>query len=554
MKGIYDESEKYYSIIDGVESKVRKTFATNHITYSGVSLQKLLEVNAQKALEDAVFVFGNRCISYLELDLLCNQFANGLLSLGVAKNDRVALYLPNIPQFVIAYFGALRAGAIVTTISPLWREQESQRQLYITGAQTIVTLDTLYPIVETILEKTFLENVIVTEVGEYGNSTVSRERIAGTINFGTLMALASESIPDITVDSKKNLAVLQFTGGTTGTAKAAMLTHHNLVSNALSFATVIGATQRDIFLSALPLFHSYGMTTGLVVPISLGAKIVLLPKFETDKVGEIIQRHHITVFCGVPTMYQRLLADATFTSYDLSSLRVCISGACALPLQVQKHFKDVTGKSLVEGYGLTEASPITHCTPMEGTRDLRMGSIGLPLPDTEAKIVDWQTGEKTLAPMEIGELTVRGPQVMAGYWHQPDETNRVLCNGWLLTGDLAYMDNDGYYYIVDRKKDLIKYKGTSIYPRELEEVLYTHPAVELCSIVGVSDVSSGEIPKAYVVLREAVYVSEQDLKEFVNTQVASYKALNEIEIVDSLPQSPAGKVLKRCLTAKTYEQ
>ena len=245
------------------------------------------------------------------------------------------------------------------------------------------------------------------------------------------------------------------------------------------------APAEDVFLTALPLFHIYGMTTSMTAPISLGAKMVLLPKFEPAKACEAIQQHRVTVFCGVPNHVLNIsLLTQNLAKYDLTSIRVCISGASSLPPQVQKRFMEVTGGFLAEGYGLTEASPVTHCTPVDKSIAVEVGSIGLPLPDTEARIVDLETGIKTLAAGEIGELAVKGPQVMKGYWQKPDETALVLRDGWLLTGDIACMDEDGYFYIVDRKKDLIKHKDYSVYPRELEDVLYEHPAVKLCAVVG----------------------------------------------------------------------
>jgi long-chain acyl-CoA synthetase len=284
------------------------------------------------------------------------------------------------------------------------------------------------------------------------------------------------------------------------------------------------------------------------VPISLAAKMVLLPKFDPATVLETIQRHRVTIFCGVPTMYSVLLASPALSKFDLTSIRVCISGASPLPPQVQKRFMEVTGGFLAEGYGLTEASPVTHCTPADKTMStVRLGSIGLPLPDTDARIVDVETGTKTLEPGETGELAVKGPQVMCGYWKRPDETALVLRSGWLLTGDIARMDQDGYFYITDRKKDLIKYKDYSVYPRELEDVLYEHPAVKLCAVLGKSDAVVGEIPKAFVVLKDDATVSEQEIKTFANEKVAAYKALREVEFRKELPLSSAGKVLRRVL-------
>jgi long-chain acyl-CoA synthetase len=327
-----------------------------------------------------------------------------------------------------------------------------------------------------------------------------------------------------------------------------MLTHANLVLNALAFAAWIKGAEEDTFLAALPLFHIYGMTTSMNVPISLAAKMVLLPKFEPAVALETIQRHRVTVFCGVPTMYSVLLTSPALSRFDLTSIRVCISGASPLPPQVQKRFMEVTGGFLAEGYGLTEASPVTHCNPVDKTmRTVRLGSIGLPLPDTDARIVDVVTGEKTLEAGETGELAVKGPQVMRGYWRKPEETALVLRDGWLLTGDIARMDADGFFYIADRKKDLIKYKDYSVYPRELEDVLYEHSAVKLCAVVGKPSPVVGEVPKAFIVLKDAAKATEEEIMAFVKEKVAPYKAVREVEFRQQLPISAAGKVLRRAL-------
>jgi long-chain acyl-CoA synthetase len=480
------------------------------------------------------------------LNALSNQFANSLLEMGVEKGDRVAIYLPNIPQFVIGYFGALKAGAVATAISPLHREREVEYQLKDSGAQTIVTLDSLCPIVEKVREKTQVKHVIIAGSSENAFSP----KVQNALNFRQLLENSPKTAPKIRLNPRDDLAALQYTGGTTGTAKGAMLTHANLVSNALAFAAWIkSAKAQEMFLTALPLFHIYGMTTSMNVPISLAAKMVLMPKFEPAKALEAIQKHRVTVFCGVPTMYSALLANPDLGKYDLTSIRVCISGASSLPPQVQKKFMEVTGGFLAEGYGLTEASPVTHCTPVDRSMlTVKVGSIGLPLPDTEAKIVDLETGEKTLAAGESGELAVKGPQVMKGYWHRPEETALVLLRGgWLFTGDIAYTDKDGYFYITDRKKDLIKTKDYSVYPRELEDILYEHPAVKLCAVVGKPDPFAGEVPKAFVILKDGAATSAEEIMSFVNTKVASYKSIREIEFRKDLPLSSAGKVLKRVL-------
>jgi long-chain acyl-CoA synthetase len=290
------------------------------------------------------------------------------------------------------------------------------------------------------------------------------------------------------------------------------------------------------------------MTTSLNVPVSLGAKMVLLPRFDPNVALQSIQKHRVTVFCGVPTMYAILLANPELGKYDLSSVRVCISGGSPLPPQVQKSFMEITGGLLAEGYGLTEASPVTHCNPVDKTmKTVRVGSIGLPLPDTEAQIFDAEVGTRRLEPGETGELGVKGPQIMKGYWGSPEETAIVLRDGWLFTGDIGKMDEDGYFYITDRKKDLIKYKDFSVYPREIEDVLYEHPAVRLCAVVGKPDPMVGEIPKAFVVLKDGVSAAEAEIMVFVNEKVAPFKAVREVEFRKELPISAAGKVLRRLL-------
>jgi long-chain acyl-CoA synthetase len=519
------------------------------IRYSAIPLHGLLEKTAEQHPDKVAVTCGDKELTYRELNAESTRFAASLATLGVRKGDRVAIFLPNLPQFPIAYFGILKAGAVLTTISPLHKEREVQHQLSDSEAETLVALDSLYPIVEAVWAKTKLKHVVLTSIEEYAPNSAS----LGKSSVLSVQALLNENknatAPQVAIDPQEDLAALQYTGGTTGTAKGAMLTHANLVSNAVAFATWIrGVTASETFLTALPLFHIYGMTTSMNAPISLAAKMVLLPRFEPQTTLETIQRHRVTVFCGVPTMYSVLLANRELGNYDLTSIRVCISGASSLPPQVQKRFMEVTGGFLAEGYGLTEASPVTHCTPVDRTmKTVKVGSIGLPLPDTEARIVDGETGVKTLEPGEMGELAVKGPQVMRGYWRKPEETALVLRGGWLLTGDIARMDRDGYFYITDRKKDLIKYKDYSVYPRELEDVLYEHPAVKLCAVIGKPEPVVGEIPKAFIVLKDGATASEQEIQAFVNEKVAPYKAIRELEFRRELPLSSAGKVLRRAL-------
>jgi long-chain acyl-CoA synthetase len=519
-----------------------------HIKYPKFPLQEILKKTAKAYPLTTAIAYNEQEITYAQLETFSNQFANALIKLGVEKGDRVAVFLPNIPQFIIAYFGALKAGAVVTSISPLHREREVEYQLADSGAEIIVALDSLYPIVDKVREKTQVKHVIITGLAKNALSL----QAPNALIFNQLIENNPKTTPKVKINPHQDLAALQYTGGTTGTAKGAMLTHLNLLSNALAFATWIrGIETKETFLTALPLFHIYGMTTSMTVPISIAAKMVLLPKFEPAKVLQEIQKHKVSVFCGVPTMYQALLASPELGKYDLTSIRVCISGASSLPPQAQKQFMQVTGGFLAEGYGLTEASPVTHCSPVDKTmRTVKVGSIGMPLPDTEAKIVDSERSERTLGQGERGELAVKGPQIMKGYWQKPKETAMVLRDGWLLTGDIACMDADGYFYITDRKKELIKTKDYSVYPHELEDVLYEHPAVKLCAVVGKPDELAGEVPKAFIVFKEGIAASADEIMSFVNGKVAPYKAIREVEFRKDLTLSTAGKVLKRLLQEK----
>jgi len=524
-----------------------------NLEYPKVPLHAILEKTAKEHPEKAAIAYFEGEITYRELDSLSNQFAGTLSALSVKKGDRVAVFLPNIPQFIIAYFGILKVGAVLTAISPLHKEREVAYQLNDSEAETIVALDSLYPIVKKTWQKTKLKNAVVTSLENYAPKiAISLSRVGQKPNVYSFQELLKEKgtkPPKVNINPKEDMAALQYTGGTTGTAKGAMLTHLNLVSNAIAFAAWIkGGVAQETFLTALPLFHIYGMTTSMNVPILLAAKMVLLHRFDSTTALETIQRHKVTVFCGVPTMYSVLLANPDLGKFDLTSIRVCISGASPLPPQIQKKFMQITGGFLAEGYGLTEASPVTHCNPVDNTmRTVRLGSIGVPLPDTNARIVDVETGEHSLNSGETGELAVKGPQVMKGYWKRPDENALVLRNGWLSTGDIGKMDQDGYFYITDRKKDLIKYKDYSVYPREVEDVIYEHPSVKLCAVIGKPSPTVGEIPKAFVVLKEGAESTEAEIMAFVKEKVAPYKAIREVEFRKELPISAAGKVLRRML-------
>jgi len=544
-----------------------------HIDFPEIPLSELLKQTAEKHPDKTAIVYFDRSMTYRELDLAVDKFATALDALGVKKGDKVALFLANMPQFVIAYYGAIRIGAIETAISPLFKEREVEHQLNDSEAETIVVLDALHPVLERVIDKTRLKRVIVASLKEYMPSAKAFlgtlfkkipshkvERKPNIYFFQELLAKYPANPPKVDINPREDIVGLQYTGGTTGTSKGAMLTHMNLVSNAVACAAWLQGTEGgETFLTVLPLFHIYGMTTGMNAPIYMAGKMVMLPRFDVESNLKAVQKHKVTVFCGAPTLYAMLLAHPGMSKYDCTSVRFCISGSAPLPPEVQKRFMAVTGGVLVEGYGLTESSPVTHCNPLDRSmKTVKVGSIGLPWPDTDAKIVDIETGLKELPAGETGELCVKGPQIMKGYWKIPQESADVLRDGWLYTGDIGKMDEDGYFYITDRKKDLIKYKGYSVYPREIEDVLYEHPAVKLCAVIGKSDPVASEIPKAFVVLKEGATASEEEIREFVNGKVAPYKAIRELEFRKELPMTLVGKVLRRVLqeeerqkTAKT---
>ena len=533
-----------------------------HIDYPEVPLHGLLAGTAEKYPEQIAIVYFNKAMTYRVLNHLSDKFATALDGLGVRKGDKVAIFVPNIPQFVISYYGITKIGAVETAISPLYREREVAHQLNDSEAETVVVLDALYPILEKVLAGTKVKRVIVTSLREYMPSATAFlgsllrkipshkvERGPNVYFFRELLNKYEANPPKVDIDPNGDLVALQYTGGTTGIAKGAMLTHMNLVSNAVSCAEWLrGARGGETFLTVLPLFHIYGMTTGMNAPVFLASTMVMLPRFDAVSTFQAIQKYKVTIFCGAPTMYSMLLAHADCKKHDLRSIRFCISGSAPLPPEVQKNWMEATGGVLVEGYGLTESSPVTHCNPLDRSmKTVKVGSIGLPWPDTDAKVMDMETGEKELKTGETGEVAVKGPQVMKGYWKMAEETAAVLRNGWLYTGDIGKMDEDGYFYITDRKKDLIKYKGYSVYPREVEDVIYEHPAVKLCAVIGKLDPVAGEIPKAFVVLKEGRTATAEEIKEFVNSKVAPYKAVREVEFRTELPMTLVGKVLRRVL-------
>ena len=470
--------------------------------------------------------------------------------------------MPNMPQFIISYFGILKAGGVVVTCSPLYKERELEFQLRDSGSSLVIAANDvvrgndLYNSLEACRGRLGLRHVITASLTDYlpalkrnlaGLAGVKNLRREGTIGFMDLIRAHRPLERFVEVDPMSDLAVLQYTGGTTGTSKGAMLTHHNLYANAMMAAAALPLTAEDITLAVLPLFHIYGMTVTMNAPIFAGAKIVLLPRFEVKQVMETIQKERVTCFCAVPTMYIAVINSEEGKRFDLRSVRACISGGAPLAVAVRKKFIEMTGGNLVEGYGLTECSPVTHINPLKDALP-KEASIGIPLPATDAAIVDLDDPEKFLPTGEVGELAIRGPQVMKGYWNRSEESEMVVRNGWLLTGDIARMDDDGYFYIVDRKKDMVDVGGFKVYPREVEEVLFEHPEVKEAAAIGMVDPYRGEAVKAFVVLKDPTKrISEAEIIQFCTERVAKYKVPKQVEFVGELPKTLVGKVLRRKL-------
>jgi len=526
--------------------------------------------NVAKLLMDAAAAYPNhealdflgRSMTYKELLRQCRKVANALKALPLAKGDRVAIMLPNCPQAVISYYGALMAGATVVQTNPTYTERELHRQLADSGAAVLIVLDLLLPRALKARVDTALRSVIVTSLAdglpfpknllypikrrrEYPNLKIE-DKADGVVRWSSFLSRGQAADLCEEVDADEDLAMIQYTGGTTGKPKGVMLTHANLLANthqvnAWCYRLEAG---KERYLAALPLFHVFGLTVLLNQAIHRAGSLLLIPRFEPKMVLDAIRRRKPTVFPGAPTMYIALMNHPLTKEGDFASIRVCVSGAAPLPHEVQERFERQSGGKLIEGYGLTESSPVTHCNPIWGYR--KNGTIGLPLPDTDARIVgedDWEP----LPPGEIGELVVRGPQVMKGYWNRPNETDEALQDGWLRTGDIGTMDEEGFFSIIDRKKDVILAGGYNVYPREVEEVLFEHPAVKEASVLGVPDAYRGETVKAFVVVKDGWQVSDMQLDRWCRERLASYKVPKSYEFRDVLPLSLIGKVIRRKL-------
>ncbi|MBN1814087.1 MAG: long-chain fatty acid--CoA ligase [Anaerolineae bacterium] len=507
----------------------------------------------------------DRKMSFRQLCDLTTRFAAGLQELGVKKGDRVVIHLPNCPQFVIATYATLMIGAIAVPSNPEYVARELKYQLNDSGAETTITLSLTYPTVKQIRAETPLKRVVVTNVKEYFPRllkvlfTTFKEKKEGhyqdiaddadTTWFQDILKSALPHPSPVEINMG-DTAVLMYTGGTTGTIKGAQLTHRNLQANAVQIRYWFPRLNEgeEMILAALPFYHSYGMTTCMNLGIrTCTTNVLIVNPRVTAHILKSIEKHGAGFYPGVPAFYIAAINHPNINKYRLKSIKACISGAASLPEEVQRKFEAITGGRLVEGYGLSEATPVTHANPIFGER--RNGTIGLPLPSTEAKIVDIETGAHELEPGEVGELVVRGPQVMRGYWKKSIETAYALRNGWLYTGDIARMDEDGYFRIVDRKKDVIVgTSGLNIYPSEVEKVLRQHPKIRKCAAIGVpAGIEKGERVKVFIVLEEDETATEDEIRAFCRENLTPYKIPKFIEFRDELPVTPFGKILRRVL-------
>jgi long-chain acyl-CoA synthetase len=508
-----------------------------HIDYPEIPLFELLTRRAGEHPDRIAFSAGKQELSYRELDTLSSQMANGLRELGVESGDRVMLFLPNSLEFVIGYYGILKAGATITPANPLYRSEDLKHQLHDSASVAVITNVGAYPAVRDIKDEVGLRAVVL----------AGSRRIKETVSLQEILSRCPSSLPRSDIKPREDVAVIAYTGGTTGLPKGVLLTHYNLVANAVQNALWLGWSREDVIIGLLPFYHSWGGCTCVNSPVYSGARVVILPRYGADELLRTIEKEKGTVLYGAASLFAMLVSDPALGKYDISSLKYVKAGAMPIPPEIRERWEQLTGVSMLTGYGLSEASPETHDSPLG---KVRAGSIGIPISDTDARIVDEQSGTTELPPGEVGELVVMGPQVMKGYLNQPEDTAEALRNGWLYTGDLALMDESGYFEIVDRKKETIKYKGYTIAPAEIESVLYQHPSVKECAVIGRLDSLAGEVPKAYVVLKDGCTSSGEEIIDFCRQRVAPYKRVREVVFIEEVPKTPVGKILRRVLRDK----
>ncbi len=532
----------------------------NYIPYN---LQNILTQAANEAGKNTAIIFHNFKMNYEKLNEKAENFAASLHKLGIEKGDRIAIMLPNIPQTIIAFWGAIKAGAIVVMTNPLYMEKELTHHFNDSKPKILITLDLFWAKLEHLKNNLSIEKYIITRVSEslafplnllqMLKAKRSGEFITIPFNKKTILPwkqllktkdryVASDSDPHSTI------ALLQYTGGTTGFSKGAMLTHANLSIQIQQLVDVIHGTQEGsehLFLAVMPFFHVFGLMGCLVLPAVYKSPTIPVPRYVPADLLEIIRKYRPTFFCGAPSIYISLMQQKKIKEIDMTCIKLCISGSSPFPLASLKRFQDLTKAKITEGLGLTEASPVIIANPLYGLQ--KPGSVGIPIPETYAKIVDPEDGVTEMPINEPGELIVKGPQVMLGYWNHPEETTNSIRDGWLYTGDIAYKDDDGYFFLVDRKKDMAIVGGYNVYPSEIDEVLYEYPKIQEAVSLSIPHRSKGEILKAYIVPKKGENINPQEIIAFCREKLASYKVPRMIEIREELPKSMVGKILRRAL-------
>jgi long-chain acyl-CoA synthetase len=523
------------------------------ITVPARPLTDILDITAAEVPDRLATAFLGATLTFADLKRMSDWLAAALRRFGIAPGDRVGIMLPTCPQYTVCAFAVLRAGAIVVNINPSFTAREVAEIAADARPRLLIALDTVAALVTSVQPATTIERVIVTSLAEFSADAAPPPRVPGTIALATLCDGAGAPPVMPTQAAADDVAVLQYTGGTTGTPKGAMLTHRNIFANVLqaeAFTERRHTRGEARFLVTLPFFHTFGFTVGMMKGTWLGALQILIPRFSVRAVLDAVRTYRPTYFPGVPTIWSALLAHPDAASAGLEQIAICTSGAAPLPRRVIDAFESLTGRPLFEGFGLTEASPVTHSTPQLGVR--KPGTVGLPMPGTDIRVVDVETGTIDLAPGQPGELCICGPQVMKGYWQRPDETAQVLRRGadgrvWLHTGDIATIDEDGYTTILQRKKDLIIVDGFNVYPSEVESVLMMHPAVRMSAAVGIDDAHHGEVVHAFVVLHHDAAAAGSELIAHCRAHLAPFKVPAAVHLRGDLPISAVGKVLYRVL-------
>lgn len=541
------------------------------LEYPEVPLFYFLEESARKYPDSPCTIFKGAKITYREMNELTDRLAAGLADLGLKKGERVGIFMPNTPQFVIAYFAVLKAGGVVVATNPLYSAREIEHQVNDAGIEIMLVMSNFYNLIKQVQPKTKIRTVVVTNIKETLPPVLAflfaltKEKKGG---FRIQLAAGDHWMKDLIERHKPedrpkvevgpdDVALFQYSGGTTGVSKGAIALHRNLVANSLQIRAWMTNCEegKEVVLMAIPLFHVYGMVAGMCFAMRAGASMVMIPNPRDLKdVLESIQKYRATVYPGVPTMYNAINVhpDVLAKKYDLSTIKACISGSAPLMHETKVKFEELTGGKLVEGYGLSEAPTATHCNPLFGKNP--PGSIGLPLPDVDCRIVSLEDEVTDLPPNEIGELVLKGPQVMKGYHNMPTETANALRDGWLYTGDIAKMDEEGFFYIVDRKKELIKPGGYQVWPREVEEVIASHPKVMEVGVAGIPDAYRGETVKAWVVLKPGETATEEEIKDWCRERLAKFKVPTHVEFRTELPKTTVGKILRRELVREHMEK